>query len=318
MKTLIVARGGAEFAARKMILAVRHRGDTPAVLFFGTAEAAGALRDCGSGEIATWDGKALATSPGEAGVAVLERFAREYQPELILFAADSSGREWAPRLAWRLGAGLITECTGWSTGADGKLAFERPVYGGKATATFVSETALSIAVVQAGTLEAPETAAESSAPVRVLDYAIATDPAWPVVAERVVESGTGPSLQDARIVVAGGRGVGGAENFKLLEQLAQTVDAALGASRAAVDEGWVPPSWQVGQTGKSVRADLYFAIGISGASQHIAGLAAAKNVVAINTNGDAPIFNVARLGIVGDYKEVLPPLMGRLKEMLGK
>jgi len=316
MKTLVVARSGATFAARKMILAARAAGYPVDVLFFGHSDEVGAFADCGAGEILTWNGAALETHPSDAALAMLETVCAQTPRELILFAGDSAGRDWAPRLAWRLKAGLITECIGWSE-ANGRVAFRRPVYGGKAIATIVSDTPVTIVVVQPGTLDAPEAAAAPASAVRTLVDDVAVLPAWPQVTERVTESGTGPALTDARIVVSGGRGIGSAENFALVEELARALDAALGASRAAVDEGWVPATLQVGQTGKSVRPEVYFAVGISGASQHLAGMTAAKNVVAINTNGDAPIFGVSRFGIVGDYKEVLPPLVSRFKELLG-
>lgn len=316
MKSLVIARSGAQYAARKMILASVHAGNATDVLFFGPADEAATLADCGAGHIATWSGATLETNPADGPLAVIERYAGETKPDLILFAGDSSGREWAPRLAWRLKAGIVTEVVAWSTEGE-TLAFRRPVYGGKAVATIVSDTPQTIAVVQAGALDAPEATA-AAATVKALDYDIAAQASWPAVSNRVSETSSGPALQDAGVVISGGRGLGSEENFKLLEPLAATLGAALGASRAAVDEGWVPPTWQVGQTGKSVRADLYFAVGISGASQHLAGLTAVKNVVAINTNPDAPIFNVARLGVVGDYKEIIPPLTSRLKEMLGK
>jgi electron transfer flavoprotein alpha subunit len=138
------------------------------------------------------------------------------------------------------------------------------------------------------------------------------------VLEKVQEEVAGVKLEDAKIVVSGGRGLRGPEGFKILEQLAQVLKGAVGASRAATDSGWVPPSWQVGQTGKSVSPDLYLAFGISGATQHVAGISGAKNIVAINTDPEAPIYKVAQLGVVGDWKAVATKLIESCKELTGR
>ena len=131
------------------------------------------------------------------------------------------------------------------------------------------------------------------------------------------QAASGPRLKDAKIIVSGGRGLGGPENWKFVEELAQVLGAAIGATRAVTDAGWVSPSQQVGLTGSTVAPDLYITIGISGAVQHIAGISGARNVVAINRDGDANIFKYARYGIVGDWKQVLPAFTQRLKELRG-
>lgn len=259
----------------------------------------------------------LESAPGEAGVVALEAAYRAAEPGVILLVADSSGREWAPRLAWRIGAGLITEVTGWSVG-DGGVTFSRQVFGGKAQAVIGSRRPVAVATVKPGAASARPADPSRAGENRDLGASIPLSPDWPRVVETATEGPSGPRLEDAKIIVSGGRGLGGPENFKYLQELAEVVGGAVGASRAAVDSGWVPATWQIGQTGKTVAPNLYIAVGISGASQHMVGCSRSKIMVAINTNGDAPIFEQARLGVVSDYKEVLPHLTATLREMLGK
>ncbi len=281
-----------------------------------TADVAQECAARGASPAYVWEDPLYERSGAEAGLRAIEAAVRAAGADVVVLAADARGRDWAPRLAARLGAGICTECTGVEVAGDG-LRCQRPVYGGKATAVFELKTPVKVIGVRAGVLGEPAAGSGGGAPV-----ALAVDTAgserWPQRVEKVAEQSEGPSLQDAKVIVSGGRGLGGADNFAILKELADVLGAAVGASRAAVDEGWVPPSWQIGQTGKTVRPDLYIAVGISGASQHMAGVAAAKNIAAINTDKDAPIFEQARLGLVGDYREVLPPLIAACRELLGK
>ncbi len=279
------------------------------------ADVAQACAAHGASPAYVWEDPLFERSGAEAGLRAIEAAVREAGADVVVLAADSRGREWAPRLASRLGAAICTECTGVEVAGDG-LRCQRPVFGGKATAVVELTAPIKVIGVRAGVLSAPE-ASGAGAPV-ALSVDTSGSERWPQRVEKVAEQSEGPSLQDAKVVVSGGRGLGGPENFSILKELADVLGAAVGASRAAVDEGWVPASWQIGQTGKSVRPDLYIAVGISGASQHMAGVAAAKNIAAINTDKDAPIFEQARLGLIGDYREVLPPLIAACRELLGK
>jgi len=281
-----------------------------------TADVAAECAARGASPAYLWQDPLFEKSPSEAGLRAIEAAVRQSGADLVLLGADSRGREWAPRLAARLGAGICTECTGLKVEGD-IVRCERPVYGGKATAVLELTAPVKVVGVRAGVLAAPD-ASTAGSPAALDGVDTSGSERWPVRVEHVAEQSEGPSLQDAKVIVSGGRGLGGAENFAVLKQLADVLSAAVGASRAAVDEGWVPASWQIGQTGKVVRPDLYIAVGISGASQHMAGVAAAKNIAAINTDKDAPIFEQARLGLVGDYREVLPPLIAACKELLGR
>lgn len=259
----------------------------------------------------------LAEYQADLYLAAIETLVREATPSVILFAGDSMGREVAPRLARRLGGGLFTDCIEIKVDlATGKPLFLRPIYGGKAVAAMTSELSPLVATVRPRTMGAAEL--DPSRQGEIINVSLNLDPALrrTRVLEVIEEKADGPKLEESRAIISGGRGVGSAENFKMLEELAKVLRGAVGASRAAVDAGWVPSTWQIGQTGKIVGPELYIAVGISGASQHLAGISAAKCVVAVNTDPEAPIFNAARLGAVGDYKKVLPLLTERLKAAL--
>lgn len=249
-------------------------------------------------------------------LAALEAACAKAQPRVVLLAADSAGRDLAPRLAVRLKGSMVSECLEMAGEAGEKgLRFVRQTYGGKALAAMVPKVLPAVVTVKLRTMEAAapqEGRSGQTVPVAVdLQGSLARTR----VVERQAEQAAGVKLEDARVVVSGGRGLKGPEGFKALEELARILKGAVGASRAATDAGWVPPSMQVGQTGKTVAPDLYVAVGISGATQHVAGMSGAKTVVAINTDPEAPIFKVAQLGIVADFRTVLPHLVAKCREL---
>jgi electron transfer flavoprotein alpha subunit len=222
----------------------------------------------------------------------------------ILAPATAYGKNIAPRVAARLDVAQISEITA----VLAPDTFERPIYAGNAIATVQSQDAVKVITVRTTGFEA---AAEG--PAATIDSPTpAADTGKSAFVGRELAKSDRPELTAARIIVSGGRGMGSGENFKILEPLADRLGAAMGASRAAVDAGFVPNDWQVGQTGKIVAPSLYIAIGISGAIQHLAGMKDSKTIVAINKDPEAPIFSVADYGIVGDLFEVVPQLVSEL------
>lgn len=256
---------------------------------------------------------------GDAYVIALHEICRRAEPKLILLPGDSMGREVAPRLAHRLGAAYVTEFIDLEIDpSSSRFLFTRQVYGGKAMAMVQPVASPVVATAKLRMIE-PATREEGrTGEVVRIDVVLEASQLKTRLLEKVQEKLTGVKLEDARVVVSGGRGLRGPEGFKLLEELARVLKGAVGASRAATDAGWVPPSWQVGQTGKSVSPDLYLAFGISGATQHVAGIAGAKTVVAINTDPEAPIYKIAQLGVVSDWKAVATKLIESCREMTGQ
>lgn len=256
---------------------------------------------------------------GDAYAIVLQQICQRAQPKVVLLPGDSMGRELGPRLAHRLKAGFVTEFIDVDLdAASGRFLFTRQTYGGKAMAVIQPKVFPVVATAKLRTMEPPaKDESRTGEEIRV-DVILQASQLKTRLMEKVQEEVTGVKLEDAKIVVSGGRGLRGPEGFKVLEQLAQVLRGAVGASRAATDAGWVPPSWQVGQTGKSVSPDLYLAFGISGATQHVAGISGAKNIVAINTDPEAPIFKVAQLGVVADWKPVATKLIESCRELTGR
>ena len=250
-------------------------------------------------------------------LAALEGLCRHVSPAILLMGRTTAGRELGPRLASRLGTGLVQDCLEVKVDSDTRrLLANRPVYGGNAIATVACLTNPQMACIRPKAyepLEPDEARRGAVIPVQVeLDPSIARVK----MVELVREEAEGVRLEDAKIVVSGGRGLGGPEPFAQIEELASILGAGVGASRAAVDSGWVPPAWQIGLTGKTITPDLYITVGISGASQHMAGCSGAKVMVAINKDSEANIFKECRYGVVGDWRKVLPAFTEAVRELV--
>ena len=250
-------------------------------------------------------------------LASLEALCKETSPRVVLVARTNEGRELAPRLAFRLGVGLAQDCLEVSVdAAEKRLLANRPVYGGNAIAVVSCNQTPQIAAIRPKAYE--PAVADSSRQGEVVSFPVELDAsqARTRVVDTVIEEAEGVKLEDARVVISGGRGLGGPEPFAHLEELAKIMGGTVGASRAAVDSGWVPSSYQVGLTGKTITPDLYITVAISGASQHMAGCSGAKVIVAINKDAEANIFKEARYGVVGDWETVLPALTEALRELV--
>ncbi|TGK08320.1 electron transfer flavoprotein subunit alpha/FixB family protein [Leptospira selangorensis] len=237
---------------------------------------------------------------------------KEKNPSVVLVPHTSQGKDYSPRVAVKVGAGIIADAVGLSVDG-GKVVAKKPIYSGKAYGNFKVTSPIAIFTVRPNSQEVVQKAGAGAAE--------AASPSAGDAKVKIVSSdlsgGNKVQLAEASIIVSGGRGIKGPENWPILQGLADILGAALGASRAAVDAGWISHSHQVGQTGKTVSPNCYIACGISGAIQHLAGMGSSKYIVAINKDGDAPIFKVATYGVVGDLFEVVPALTDEFKKVLG-
>jgi len=234
-------------------------------------------------------------------------------PSIFFFSATFMGRDLAPRLAARLGVGLASDCTRVAV-KDGRLELTRPVFAGKAFLTFSLRSSPQMVTLRPNIFPAVEVSAAAGAVVKEAVELPAAAKAY--VAELLGESGGEIDVTEADIVISGGRGMKGPENFALLKEISALIPrSAVGASRSAVDSGWIGHQHQVGQTGKTVSPNLYMAFGISGAIQHLAGMSASKIIVAVNKDPDAPIFKLADFGVVGDLFQVIPPLKEEIRKL---
>jgi len=233
--------------------------------------------------------------------------------DVILFPSTTYGLEIAPGLGYRLGASVILDCVRLEGDSSGNLTITKPVYGGKANSELVARHGPVVIAMRMRSVAPGEKQDGATGEIRTIP-APTLSPRTQILEHKTEDAGSGPKLEDARIIVSGGRGLGNKENFVHLEELARILGGSVGASRAACDQGWVPATLQIGQTGKKVAPDLYLAVGISGASQHLVGIAGARHIVAINKDAKAPIFQVAALGVVDEWQALLPKLSDALKE----
>jgi electron transfer flavoprotein alpha subunit len=261
------------------------------------------LGEYGAGKVYVAADEELTSYVVAPKAALLAQLVSEKSPAAVLLAATGEGKEIAGRLAVKTGSGVLTDVVDVADGFVG----EHSIFGGGIVAHARVRTGTPIIAVRPNSVApaaAPATPAEEQVSVALSD----ADKGAKIVEKVVQEKGERPDLTEAAIVVSGGRGVGGAENFKIIEGLADSLGAAVGASRAATDAGWYPHSFQVGQTGKTVSPQLYIAVGISGAIQHRAGMQTSKTIVAINQDPEAPIFELVDYGVVGDLFQVAPQL----------
>ncbi len=242
---------------------------------------------------------------------------QEVKPRIVLTGQTAIGRDLAPRFAFRLKTASIMDCVSLEIDKDTKrLLGTRPVYGGNALAVFSSEITPQVATVRAKAFPAAQQDSSRKGEVISIDAGIDASFVRMKILEKIVKEVEGLKLEDAAIVVSGGRGIGSAEGFKQLGELAVLLNGAVGASRPPCDNGWVPEMLQIGITGKIIAPDIYFAIALSGSSQHLSGVSGAKNIVAINKDPEANIFKVADYGVVGDWKKVIPALNNKVRELV--
>jgi len=254
----------------------------------------------------------LAEYQPESYLSALTQLCQSLAPRAVLLGNDTYSQELAPRLAHRLKGSAVGDAVEVRAPA-GQVRAARSVYGGKANAVIELKRAPAVVWLRARAFEPAPARAESVTALTTTLNLPADSPTR--IIERKTEASGEARLEDARVIVSGGRGLGGPEPFEQLKELAALIGAQVAASRAACDAGWVPPSWQVGQTGKKVAPGLYLAIAIHGASQHLAGISDAKVIAAINIDRDAPIFKHCRFGIVEDYRKVVPLLLEKLSAL---
>ena len=252
-------------------------------------------------------------------IAVMEKVIREAMPGIVLMGQTSTGRDLAPRLAFRLNTTASLGCLELAIDPQSKLLLQtKPVYGGNAQAVFTSDSSPQIVTVRAKAMEPLESDTSRKGEIITIDAGLDPSAIRTKVVEKVTEKVEGIKLEDAEVVVSGGRGIGSAEGFEQLAELAKILKGAVGATRPPCDNGWVPAGAQVGLTGKIVTPELYIAVALSGSSQHMSGCSSAKTIVTINKDPEANIFREARFGVVGDWKKVLPAFIEKLKELLAK
>jgi electron transfer flavoprotein alpha subunit len=302
----------------ELLTKARSLGETTAVaLGPGASRSADTLGKYGAKKVYVHEDPAFWDVLATPAVDLLARLIEKDQPELLIFGMTYDGRDVASRLSARLSTALIANATD-IVKKNGGWAIVTSVFGGSLLVTTVPRAKAPTLVLLRPKAVAAEPVPLATAPqVDTLTDQVDTSKPVARVLRREKEKASGPKLEDATVIVSGGRGLGAPENFKMLDELAAELGAAVGASRAVVDAGWKPYAFQIGQTGKTVKPAVYIAIGISGAMQHTVGMKGAKTIIAINKDPQAPIFKLADLGIVGDVHKVVPQLIQEVRSRKG-
>ena len=299
---------------------------TAMLLGSGIKGLADQLAEYGADKVIVVDDPELKDYRTEPYAHALASIINKYKPEIVLVGATAIGRDLGPRVSARVATGLTADCTVLEIGdfplqampgqeqLHNQLLMTRPAFGGNTIATIACPyNRPQMATVRAGVMQKIEPIKGAKAVVEEYNPGFTPDNKYVEILDIVKSVTDTVDIMDAKILVSGGRGVGSAENFKILDDLAEVLGGTVSCSRAVVDSGWKPRDLQVGQTGKTVRPNVYFAIGISGAIQHVAGMEESDIIIAINKDADAPIFDVADYGIVGDLNKIVPALTAQLK-----
>jgi electron transfer flavoprotein alpha subunit len=310
-----VTPDGPSPSALELLTKARTIGDEVAAVALGPGATAAApvLGEHGARRVYASDEQVYADTLGQPAAHTLHALIQEHTPDLVLFSTSYDARDVAGRLQAKLGSTLMSN----ATDVTGAGSAQMPIFGGSRVVDVALEGPAPRLVLVRPKSFAPEPNG-GTAEVVPVDTPAPDELTTVRRIERHEETAAGPRLEDAKVVIAGGRGLQDPSNFKLLDDLAAAIgDAAVGASRAVVDAGWVPYSYQVGQTGKTVKPEVYIAVGISGATQHVVGMKGAKRIIAINKDAEAPIFRLADLGVVGDALTVVPKLIEEIRARRG-
>ncbi len=302
-------------SALELLTKARTIGDEVAAVALGPGATAAApvLGEHGAARVYASDEQVYADTLGQPAAHTLDALIREHTPDLVLFSTSYDARDLAGRLQARLGSALMSNVTDVTPAESAQTQ----IFGGSRVVDVTLEGPAPRLLLVRPKSFAPEPNG-GTAEIVPVETPVPDELTTVRRIERHEETAAGPRLEDAKVVIAGGRGLQDPSNFKLLDELAAAIgDAAVGASRAVVDAGWVPYSYQIGQTGKTVKPEVYIAVGISGATQHVVGMKGAKRIIAINKDGDAPIFRLADLGVVGDALTLVPKVIEEIRARRG-
>ena len=254
----------------------------------------------------------------DAYLQVMDKIIRKTLPQIVLLGQTQIGRDLTPRLAFRLNTAAIMDCIALDIDpATNRILMTKPVYGGNALAVHVCECEPQIATIRSKVMSPPAKDVNNRGEIVIIPAGIDQASVRTRILDRKVETSAKIKLEDAQVIVTGGRGIGGPDGFKQLEELANILKGVVGATRPPCDNKWVPDTMQIGLTGKIVSPELYIAVALSGSSQHISGCSGSKTIVAINKDPDANIFKVAHYGIIADWKKVLPVFINKVKQLRG-
>lgn len=293
---------------------------TALIIGYGIKQIAKEAIYCGADSVIVLDAPEFEYYSTDAFTEAMTAMIEKYKPESIILGATNNGRDLGPRAACRLRTGLTADCTSIDIDEKtGDVAWTRPTFGGNLMATITCpDTRPQMGTVRPGVFRKAKSDTSRTGEIIIDDYRVNPETIRTEVIERITEEISEIRLDEAQIVVAGGRGLGSAENFAMLQELADVVGGVVGCSRAVVDNGWLPQTFQVGQSGKTVSPRVYFAVGISGAAQHVAGISGADTIIAINKDPSAPIFEVADYGIVGNLNEIIPKMTESFRKAADK